>query len=330
MPVRFVSPSLGGKGETYLRSHSWQLGIAYRGLSADEWIVGRDVVPAGAPGGQPVRIDVNSIILSASYGLSDRMALTVNVPISQGKISRIFPPSRGGDGQRHETNAAGMGEINLIGTMWLSNPTRARARNLGFGLGIKAPTGRHDADDTFWLADSTIRFPVDQSIQLGDGGWGIIMQMDGFQQVFERGYAYGSASYTAHPRERTEVLREPILQPTDQPFYVAVPDVFGVRAGVAVEAWREQGLSASLGWRMDGTTKRDLFGGKDLAFRRPAIAGYVDPGLSLARGRDRFTVSVPVRAYKNFRRSYADTERGRPGGGDLANYLIFAEYTRRF
>lgn len=330
MPVRFVSPSLGGKGETYLASQSWQLGIAYRRLNADEWIVGHDVVPANAPGAQPVRIDVHSIILSASYALSERVAITLNVPISTGRISRIFPPSRGGDGQRHETSAAGLGEINLIGTIWLGRPSGSRDRNLGVGLGVKAPTGRHDIEDDFWLASSTIRFPVDQSIQLGDGGWGIIMQMDGFQQIFSRGFAFASANYTAHPRERTDVLRDPLLQASDQPFYVGVPDVFGVRAGIAVEAWPDQGLSASLGWRVDGTMRRDLFGGRDLAFRRPAIAGYIDPGLSLARGRDRFTVSVPVRAYKNFRRSYADVERGRPGGGDLANRLIFAEYTRRF
>jgi hypothetical protein len=39
---------------------------------------------------------------------------------------------------------------------------------------------------------------------------------------------------------------------------------------------------------------------------------------------------VPIRVWYDFRPSLIDQQLGKPGGGDLANYLIFLGYTHRF
>ena len=86
-----------------------------------------------------------------------------------------------------------------------------------------------------------------------------------------------------------------------------------------------------LGGRLDGIPKQDLIGGGDGAFRRPAIEVYLDPGIGLSYGPHTFNLNVPVRVYYDFRASLIDEKlHGGPLGGDLAKYLIFAGYTRRF
>jgi hypothetical protein len=39
---------------------------------------------------------------------------------------------------------------------------------------------------------------------------------------------------------------------------------------------------------------------------------------------------VPLRLHQNFPQGLIDRKRGFPGGGDLADYLIYTGYTRRF
>jgi hypothetical protein len=139
--------------------------------------------------------------------------------------------------------------------------------------------------------------------------------------------------YNANPKESIDVLRDP-----GGTLLIGVPDTYSVRSGASVNLLSKAELSpesrtfltASVGWRQDATTKRDLFGGKDLAYRAPAIVGYVDNGLSVIRGRYAVSVNVPVRIYQNYRKSYADLALNRPGGGDLARYLVLAEFSRRY
>jgi hypothetical protein len=196
-------------------------------------------------------------------------------------------------------------------------------------------TGRNDAVDDFYLANGTaVSFPVDDTIQPGDGAWGAVVQVQGFRRLASWLFAYGSGSYTANPQVLRDQTRQPSGPVSTERF--SVPDVFGVRAGLAATTGTSRGpwwmgpargsVSFSLGWRFDGTMRKDLFGGPDPGFRRPALVGYVDPGVGLIWGRHTITASVPIRAYKRFRPSYLDIEKGRPGGGDLARYLVFLSY----
>jgi hypothetical protein len=110
---------------------------------------------------------------------------------------------------------------------------------------------------------------------------------------------------------------------------LSVPDVYTVRGGLAFAALPKQGLSVSLGARLDGIPLRDIIGGDD-GFRRPGYTLYLDPGLALRWGRDELTFSFPIGLQHDFRASLIDRERNLRGGGDLAEYLIFVAYTHRF
>jgi hypothetical protein len=81
--------------------------------------------------------------------------------------------------------------------------------------------------------------------------------------------------------------------------------------------------------RIDGIPVSDLVG-RSNGFRRPGYSLYVDPGVSYVHGRNTFTFNIPVMVHQDFMRSQIDIQLNRPGGGDLAKYLIIAQYSVRF
>jgi hypothetical protein len=110
---------------------------------------------------------------------------------------------------RHKVRAAGLGDVNLGPQAWLWDPRTHPSGNLAVVAGVKTPSGRHDVLDTWYIPGGSIEWTVDQSIQLGDGGWGVLFQTQGFRQASRRGYVYGFGSYLASPRNQTEILQAP-------------------------------------------------------------------------------------------------------------------------
>ncbi len=318
MPVRFISPSSGGYGGP-LRAHGWEVNLAYRHLGADQWFVGTDVREAAAPFGQPLFLNINSLDVSVSYGITGRVAVTLTLPFSYGTHSRVYA-----DGNRHKVQASGLGDVSLATNVWLRNPELHPDSNVSIGFGLKTPSGNnHVLDDFFLAGGSAIQSPVDQSIQLGDGGLGVVLQAQGFQRLFNRTSAYFYAWYLLTPREKTGVPSPLAGVP------LSVPDVYSFRPGVTYALQPKRGLTASLGTRIDGIPVRDIVGGNG-GFRRPGYSLYLDPGLAVARGRGTFTFNVPLRLHQNFERSLVDVQNGATGGGDLARYLVLIGYSLRF
>lgn len=324
MPIRFTSRSLGGHRQVFLQAGEWEAGVAYRRLTADDWFVGDEIHPELSPGGAPNRFNINTLDLSLAYGVTERLSLRLTVPVSTGTNSRIH-----GDGTRRETSATGIGDINLVGSMWLLEPATHPGGNVALGLGLKAPTGSNEVEGEFGLmSGDVVQHPVHPGLQLGDGSWGILVQAQAYQRLYGRlsGYVFGV--YQLSPQEQTDVL----FTPTAPTSTLSMYDVYHARAGLGYAAWPAQGLSVSLGVRMDGIPVRDVLGG-DGGFRAPGYTTYLDPGLALARGRGVFTLSIPVRLHGEFKQNVNDENGGPPppgDRGDLASHLIFLGYAHRF
>lgn len=80
-------------------------------------------------------------------------------------------------------SASGLGDINVVSNIWLRNPACHPHSNVSVGFGIKTPNGNNGVIDDFFLPNGSItKNPVDQSIQPGDGGVGVILQAQGFQR----------------------------------------------------------------------------------------------------------------------------------------------------
>jgi hypothetical protein len=335
MPFRLTS-SLGVQGNSFLRAAHWEFSTDYRWLHSrdSDFFVGTTQTPAPPalqpPGGQGIRIDVHTVTLGLTYAVTDRVKLSLAAPFQTGRISFIQE-----DGARHTEGVTDLGDMSITGGVWLFNPRSGPTGNVMLGLGLKIPTGSHRDSVEFFTKTGPAQRVADPSIQPGDGGWGIILQLQAFQQVLTGGLVYLSASYLLNPRVGTEAtIGRPIGLPGNPavgtPYHLSVPDAYSVRSGVSYAVAPQWGLSASLGGRLDGVPVEDLISGGDANFRRPGYSVFVDPGLELSRGANTFTVNVPLRAYADRRANLYDRTVNVQGGGNLAKWQLLAGYTHRF
>jgi hypothetical protein len=320
-PIRFLTPvSLGGEGQAYQPAREWQLTLAFRRLVSNEWFVGTEKTSEQAPGGRAPVFVIHTLLADVAYAINDRYRVRLSVPVSTGSLSRVWP-----DQSYRAQRATGIGDVSLLGEAWILQPRTHARGNVAVGLGVKAPTGSHTVESRFYTAAGPIDFPADQTIQPGDGGWGILLQVQGFRQVTERAHAYAFAFYMASPKARTEVEWRP-----NTGEYWSVPDVYSARLGGAFSVWPDQGLSVSLGGRVDGIPVHDLLGGGDGdTIKRTSYVVFADPGVSLTRGKGTLTLSVPVRLMVDRQKSLYERRTDALNSGGFARYLVFASYSHR-
>jgi hypothetical protein len=133
---------------------------------------------------------------------------------------------------------------------------------------------------------------------------------------------YASGFYSASLKEHTDEVWSGLL--------LSVPDVYTARAGLGYAFAPDQGVSVSLGGRVDGTRLKDLFGGSDDYKRSPGYYMYLEPGVAWATGMNQFTLSVPVRVHSNYYVQRLSTGADRVNAGGVNDFIIYAGVSRRF
>jgi hypothetical protein len=236
--------------------------------------------------------------------------------------------------------------MRIAGSYWVLNPDKHHKRNFAVGLGLKLPTGNENVQGEFHRrkssdgTDSVIVKAVDQSIQLGDGGVGVSLELQGFTMVFNRGALFLNGFYMSNPRETNStvnrVLNSKSTAVDSITGFHSVADQFLLRIGMNYAVLPSKGLSAGLGFRFEGVPAKDLIGGSN-RFRRPGFIVSVEPGVALQRGDFIFSVNVPYALYRKRTRSVADIAGGNdangiPRNGDaaFADYSVNAGVAYRF
>ena len=321
MPLRFTAPNFGGQQSPYFQAGDWQIGVAVRRVATDRFFVGTQEDPTKAPQGQPLHLRLNSVDVSFSYATSARLSFTLIVPMSYSTGSNVYA-----DLQRHQVSSTGVGDVNVMGNFWLGAPVAHLKGNVLVGFGLKVPTGANGVlGKTYDAQGNVSEVPLVQTLQLGDGGWAVPLQIQAFQQILPRGSVYLSGFYSVSLTKHTDVLF-----PAEKRFWAA-PDVYSLRTGFAYGIKTEPSLSISLGGRMDGTMVRDLIGGRTDFYRKPGYTMYVDPGIALQSGQNQFTLNIPVRVrhdYMSMTINNGQTVRG--GAGGVSDYVVYAGFSRRF
>ena len=319
--------SVGADGVSHLEAGQWQASVNYRYLETGDRFIGDEVWENSDAIG--ARMWIHSVDLQATYAFTPRYSVTLTMPFVHGDRSTVLDH----DGTRHTTSAGGLGDLRLVGYAWLLNPEKHTSGNISFGVGVKAPTGDEKATDTFYKSTGPEIRPVDQAIQPGDGGWGIGLELVGYQKIVDRLYGYVSGFYLINPREENEAFTTAPYPPPPNPNAavrnLSVPDQYLGRVGLSYAIWPEQGLSLSFGGRVDGVPTRDLVGSSE-GFRRPGYAVYIEPGLSWTRGQNTFNVFTPVRVAANRQKNIYDDRFGTHGPAAFADFLIIASLSRKF
>jgi hypothetical protein len=314
------SEGSGSHDGGFLDSGRWQLSIGFRKQLSHRHYVGTVEQKQRAALGTEV---VNNIYLfdaALTYAINRRFNLTVAVPFQKATRRRGTSPQI--------FHSVGIGDISVMGRMWLWKPPAESGQNISFGVGVKLPTGKPNVKDTVPTANglSTVTQVVDQSIQLGDGGWGIPLDVQAYKR-FGKTTLYASATYLLNPRDTNGV---PTGRGRPSEAIMSVADQYLARVGFSRPIPKTRQWAFTMGWRIEGVPVRDLIG-KSNGFRRPGYGMSLEPGVEYFRGRDSWSVAVPVAVRRNRRRSVSDILVGNPGGdAAFADYMILAGYSHRF
>ena len=273
---------------------------------------------------------------AVSYGVTDRFSVVADLPYFH--ALRRSPVS--GNRPSFATKASGISDLAVTGRYWLIDPKKDSGHNVSVGLGLKLPTGNDRAEDDFLIRMEngvriTERRPVDQSIQPGDGGYGLIPELQAFK-VFGRFVAFASGSYLINPQETNDFNRSGPSASIDtsgaENHLLSIADQYAARVGVSTSV-KKVGLNLGLRW--EGTRGSDLIGG-DRGRRRPGYTLGIDPGVSYAWKGNSISLNVPYAIRRVRNQNFADKlesqESGHFENGDaaFADYAILVGFSRRF
>lgn len=324
-----------------LKPHDgFQAAVGYRWFESDRHFTGSHEDVEREEEGSQVINNSHFVDLGISYAFNPRFSANLVVPFVFHDRSQVV---RSNDTartilQRYHTQATGLGDLRLSGSGWLIDPTSRPRGNVLIGLGLDMPTGEEDHTDTFSVFDATSKQivarerTVDQSIQPGDGGWGIITEIYAFYRLIDRLNLYVNGSYLITPEEKNGV---PTFRNNPFEAIMSISDTYMGRVGLDYTLLPEWGLTLSFGGRIEGVPVHDAIGGSE-GFRRPGFSIAVEPGISASRWGWMASVSAPVAMHRNRERSVPDkqfTESSgvyRHGDAAFADFAILATLSRQF
>jgi hypothetical protein len=320
--------TLGEGGQILPPPSGWQVAAGYRWLHSDRHFVGDHEEEHRQAEGSEVINDSHFVDLNFTYAFTPRFSATLTIPFSlhdRSQVVRSNDVARTILGRYH-TQSAGLGDVRLTGNMWVLDPETSESRwNILAGLGVDAPTGQADETDTFQVFDPATgqivarERTVDQSIQPGDGGWGITADIYGYFTIMPRLNAYVNGAYTFTPEEDNGVRT---FRNNPNEAIMSIADSYMGRGGLEYIVLPKYGAAVSLGGRIEGVPVHDAIGGSE-GFRRPGYAISIEPGLSAMYEGWTAALYTPVAVYRNRQRSVPDRQTSPTAHGDAA----FADFT---
>ncbi|MFN2440041.1 MAG: hypothetical protein ABR503_12635, partial [Chitinophagaceae bacterium] len=243
---------------------NWMVSVNSRYFKSYKHFVGREEQHERVDVGTEVINHFASTELGISRNLNNRWSFAFYVPVINNLRSSMYEHygnSSKNPNARRTTKSFGIGDVRAAAYYWLLNPSKSSKLNVQLGLGIKLPTGDYRYQEYFYKNDSVkIPGPVDQSIQLGDGGTGITLEANSYYTFSKKLIAYVNAFYLSNPREQNGVSTTRGSAPSATAIaygsdVMSVPDQYMVRAGANYVLNK---FSFSGGMRMECVPAEDL------------------------------------------------------------------------
>ncbi len=256
--------------------------------------------------------------------LNRRWSLSLGLPIVANGRSSLY--EHGGK-SRHSTHSFGMGDVRFSAYAWFINPLKSQKGNIQVGLGIKLPTGDYKYQDYFYTDSSKALGPVDQSIQLGDGGTGFTTEVNAYHNLSKFIGVYGNFYYLFNPREQNGTSTARASRPSAANIVygsdvMSVPDQYMIRGG-ANFSFNKATFSA--GVRHECLPVYDLIGGSG-GFRRPGYVISVEPGITYRLNKISAYAYLPVAVKRSRTQSVPDKIRTKLTGMYAQGDAAFADF----
>ena len=321
----------GGEGKFFAST-------AYRWLHSDRHFVGSEEQKERQREGSEVVNKSHFLDLAFTYRWNSRYSTTLAIPLVNHDRSSVVRDSQRTILKRYHTQSSGLGDIRLLTDMWMVDPAKDSRGNVLVGLGVELPTGKKNVQDTFEVYNAatrtigTQRRNVDQSIQPGDGGYALLLDVYAYRQLTDRFTGFVNGSYSVTPEEKNGVQTG-----RSNPFEaeMSIMDSFIARGGVEFRPAAQHGLTLSLGARVEGVPVHDLVGGSE-GFRRPGYSVSVEPGAVFSRRDWTASLYVPISVYRNRTQSVPDkqlsaaTNTSRHGDAAFADALVQLAFNKSF
>lgn len=334
--VRHFSSCVGATLENnLLHTGDLQIGMNYRYFESFRHFRGLEEEPDRLANETEVINNAHAWDYSLTYGISPRLYTSITIPFVINTRSSLYEHGRE---ERHTTFSRGLADMRFGLGYWLLNLEKNPNGNMAVGLGMKLPTGNYNASDIFYNVgpekSPQVR-PVDQSIQPGDGGFGITLDFQYYMKVTNNLFTYGGGFYLVNPKEVNGIrtFRETLSPLLENEAIMGVPDQFSIRTGLSYNLSTH--FSTSLGARYEGVPVKDIIGGNN-GFRRPGNVFSVDPGIAFFKNSMALTLNVPFAIRRERPQSVTDKKTealtGNPRNGDaaFADYLINFGISYRF
>lgn len=314
---------------------AWTIGINSRYFKSYKHFVGTVEQKERTDAGTEVINHTFATELSFARRINDRWSVALYAPVISNIRSSMYEHygnTSKSPNARRNTTSFGLGDVRIAAYYWLVDPAKMTRVNVQLGAGIKLPTGDYRYQDYFWKNDSTKTLgPVDQSIQLGDGGTSLSAEMNAFYKVSSSFSFYTNGYYLINPREQNGVstarggvpAASAIAYGSD---VMSVPDQFMARLGASFSS---HNFLVSAGARIEGVPAKDLVGGSN-GFRRPGYVVSVEPVASYKAGHTQFYFSVPYAVKRDRIQSMPDKIRTEKTGVYAQGDAAFSDYTINF
>ncbi len=190
-------------------AHKWSFSVNNRYFKSYKHFVGKEE--------QKERVEANTEVINQFFStefdigkiFNDRWSMSLFIPLTSNARSSLYQHygnSSTNGNARNSTHSFGIGDVRLAAYYWLLAPVKMTKANIQSGLGLKLPTGDYRYQDYFYKNDNLkVLGPVDQSIQLGDGGTGISLEVNSFYSVTKKTSLYFNGYYLANPRQQNRV-----------------------------------------------------------------------------------------------------------------------------
>lgn len=332
--TRLDSPVLNAFEDEYNADDlKWQVGFGWRYGYSHRHFVGTDEQEERREENSQVVNNVNIADLTLRYNYSSRLSFTLGIPYLMATRDGALRDANRHVVRRYERSSTeGLGDVTLVGKWLAWDPATHRDSNISIGLGVKLPTGDYKQKETLLsLVNGREVATVgiaDYSVQPGDGGYGIVLELGGYKVLNASGSVagYGSATYIFAPETTNGVKRPNAARGEEE---VSVTDQYVGRLGVQIGPGSWNGWSVGLGARIEGIPPHDAFG-SSYGRRRPGYMASVEPSVSWSKGVHSVSLAVPYAIERNRQRSVADHLNGGHGDAAFPDYVIIGGYTRRF
>lgn len=330
--VRHMACATGGinNTNTAMAKGQFQFTAGYRYLHSYKHFVGRVEQVERVHNNTQVINNVHSFDFGLNYAVNERLSFSLNMPYNDNDRSSLYEhygnseeanPER----KRFHTKSKGIGDMRVSATYWLFDPYKNTKGNMAIGAGVKSPTGNPNNKDAFHRLDKNkkeyIQYKTtDQSMQLGDGSWGFSIETQGYRTLFKNTSAYFNGFYLFSPKGINPLTN------------YSVADQYAGRMGLNYALLPHQGLSVSIGGRIEGIPAIDIIGNSE-GSRRPGYIISAEPGIFWLTGHHSFALYLPIAVERNRIKSWSDRQDPlglRHGDAAFADNFISVTYSYRF